>query len=239
MTAAAAFLLSFSALFSIINPIGGALIFNEVTQNLSAANKRSVAGRVGLYSLLILLGALWGGAYVLNFFGISLAALRIAGGAVVALSAWNLLMSRNGHEDRQHRQAAADPADTEGDPMEMAFFPLTMPYTTGPGTIAVAIALGAVRPASGAGLIDFFLGVSSAAVANALIIWIGYRYADQVTGWMSATARNIVARLIAFLLLCIGVQILVTGVGDAIGDWRTLQPAAYPRNLEGVTGFVL
>jgi multiple antibiotic resistance protein len=239
VTAASAFLLSFSALFSIINPIGGALIFNEVTQDLSAAAKRSVAGRVGLYSLLILLGALWGGAFVLNFFGISLAALRIAGGTVVALSAWNLLMSRNGHDDRQHHQAAADPADSEGDPMEMAFFPLTMPYTTGPGTIAVAIALGAVRPASGGGLLDFFLGVSYAAVANALIIWIGYRYADQVTGWMSATARNIVARLIAFLLLCIGVQILVTGVGDAIGDWRALQPTASPHNLEGVTDRVL
>jgi hypothetical protein len=56
---------------------------------------------------------------------------------------------------------------------------------------------------------------------------------------MSATARNIVARLIAFLLLCIGVQILVTGVGDAIGDWRTLQPAAFPHNPEAATDRVL
>ena len=61
--------------------IGGALIFNEATHLLAPADKHWVAGRVGFYSLLILIGALWGGAYVLNFFGVSLAALRIAGGA--------------------------------------------------------------------------------------------------------------------------------------------------------------
>ncbi len=219
MTAIAAFLLAFPALFSIINPIGGALIFNEATADLTRADKRWVAGRVGLYSLVVMLGALWGGAYVLNFFGVSLAALRIAGGTVVALNAWTLLMTRERHEDRKRRQAETEPGGAEGDAREMAFFPLTMPYTTGPGTIAVAITMGAERPANGIGLLAFFVGVSAAAVANAAIVWIGYRFAERVTGWMSAAGRNIVARLTAFLLLCVGVQILVAGVGDAVTDW--------------------
>ncbi len=220
MTALAAFLLAFPSLFSIINPIGGALIYIEVTRGLAAADRRRMAGRVGLYSLLVMLGALWGGAYVLNFFGVTLGALRIAGGAVVALNAWHLLMAPDRHEDRRRRQADAEPDATEGDPLAMAFFPLTMPFTTGPGTIAVAITLGAERPASGIGLLAFFLGVSAAAAANAAIVAGAYRFAARLTGWMSATARSIVGRLTAFLLLCIGVQILLAGLGDVVVGWR-------------------
>lgn len=220
MTAAAAFLLAFPSLFSIINPIGGALIFNGVMAPFAHPDRVATAGRVGLYALLVLLGALWGGAYVLNFFGVSLGALRIAGGAVVALSAWHLLMSPDRHEDRNRREREAGPEDTGRNPLEMAFFPLTLPFTTGPGTIAVAITLGAERPASGDGLIAFFLGVSAAAIANATIVWVAYRFADRVTGWMGASARNIISRLTAFLLLCIGVQILVAGVGDVVAQWH-------------------
>ena len=103
----------------------------------------------------------------------------------------------------------------------MAFFPLTMPFTTGPGTIAVAITLGAERPVSGIGLLEFFLGVSAAALVNAAIVWVAYDFADRITGWMGETARSIVGRLTAFLLLCIGVQILVAGAGDVVAGWHT------------------
>ncbi len=220
MTAVSAFLLAFPSLFSIINPIGGALIFGEATRNVAAADRPRVAGRVGFYSLLVMLGALWGGAYVLNFFGVSLGALRIAGGAVVALNAWHLLMTPDRHEDRRRRERDAPPEENAGDALELAFFPLTMPYTTGPGTIAVAITLGAERPAGGIGLVAFFLGVSAAAAVNAGVVWIAYRFAERVTGWMGNSARNIVSRLTAFLLLCIGVQILVAGLGDVVAGWR-------------------
>lgn len=94
----------------------------------------------------------------------------------------------------------------------MAFFPLTMPLTTGPGTISVAIALGAERPAGGAELVEFYLGVSGAALAIALLVWASYRSADRISGLMGVTARRSVSRMMAFLLLCIGVQILINGV---------------------------
>ncbi len=221
-TAEVAFLLGFPSLFSIINPIGGALIFDGVTKDFSREDRVKVAGRVGFYSLLIMFGALWGGAYVLNFFGVSLDALRIAGGTVVALSGWRLLTSGDQHADRKNREQQVAAEDAEGDPLQMAFFPLTLPFTTGPGTIAVAITLGAERPSAGAGLIAFFLGVSLAAVANAAIIWIAYRSADQLTSLLGATARLIIVRLSAFLLMCIGVQILVTAMGDLVAKWRVI-----------------
>ena len=217
-TADVAFLLAFPSLFSIINPIGGALIFSAYTRAFAHPDRLRIAGLVGLYSLAVMFGALWTGAYVLNFFGVSIDALRIAGGLVVALSGWHLLNSGEQHPDRKTVDKQTGAADD--DPKQVAFFPLTLPFTTGPGTIAVAITLGAERPRDNAHLLAFFLGVTLAAIANAAIIWIAYRFADRLTAFMGATARQVVVRLSAFLLVCIGVQILVTAVGDLVAQWR-------------------
>ncbi len=221
-TADNAFLLAFPSLFSIINPVGGALIFDTFTRDFGRADRMRVAARVGFYSLLIMFGALWTGAYVLNFFGVSLEALRIAGGLVVATMGWRLLTSGDQRADRRSREEQVAAEDAEGDPMQLAFFPLTLPFTTGPGTIAVAITLGAVRPLFRFGILPFFVGGSLAAVANAAIIWIAYRYADRVTALIGATARLVVVRLSAFLLMSIGVQILVSAIGDLVVKWRVV-----------------
>jgi multiple antibiotic resistance protein len=212
MSAAAAFLLAFPALFSIVNPIGSAFIFDAVTGNLSHADRAQVAWRVGVYSLIVILGALWAGTYVLSFFGVSIAALRIAGGSVVALNAWHLLTAAETHEAQKQEQAG--PSGQAA--MDMAFFPLTMPFTAGPGTISVAVALGAERPRHGVELLWFFIGVSGAAVVIAAMVWIFYRSADRVAAWLGASARRSLTRLMAFLLLCIGVQILIGGVEDVV-----------------------
>jgi multiple antibiotic resistance protein len=218
-TANSAFLLAFSSLFSIINPIGGALIFYGFTKDFSSPDRVKVAALVGFYSLLIMFGALWAGTYILSFFGVSIAALRIGGGTVIALSGFQLLTSSDAHPDQKsHEHARAD--DPDGDPMQLAFFPLTLPFTTGPGTIAVAITIGAEKPLGGVDLLAFFLGASLAALANAAIIWVGYRFSDRLAGFMSPTARQVIVRLTAFLLMCIGVQILVTAIGDLVAKWR-------------------
>lgn len=206
-----AFLLGFPALFSIINPLSGAFIFFEVTASRSAREREWLAKRVALYSLLVMVVALWAGSYILAFFGISLAALRIAGGVVVALAAWGLLHTPEQREARKQQQAA--PAEQADD---IAFFPLTVPFTTGPGTISVAVALGAVHPPAVDGLLRFFAGMTAAAAANAAIIWAAYRLGDQVARMLGPTGTRTVTRLFAFLLLCIGVQILLTGVTDAL-----------------------
>ncbi len=210
--AIAAFLLAFPALFSIINPAGGVFIFNEVTSGMSHAERTALAGKVGFYSLLVLTVTLWGGAYVLNFFGITLGALRIGGGIFVAFRAWEMLSAPDRHEASRQEQAEAGGRAAD----DIAFFPLTLPLTTGPGTISVAVAIGAGRPASGHGLLPFFLGVTAAAVANAALVWIAYRSADRAVAWLGASARRTIARVTAFLLLCIGTQITVNGVADVV-----------------------
>src|SRR5262249_4692816 len=100
------YLLALSALFSIVNPLGSAFIVSQVTAGRPHGERLQLPGRIALYSAIVMLVALWGGAYVLSFFGISLSALRIAGGVVVAVNAWSLLQAPETTEARKQRQAA-------------------------------------------------------------------------------------------------------------------------------------
>lgn len=205
------FLLALSALFSIVNPVGAALIFSQVTADRTKAERREIAKRIAVYSAMVMLGALWGGAYLLNFFGVSLAALRIAGGVVVATSAWTLLHSPEQQEQRKEEQAShAAGVD------DVAFFPLTMPFTTGPGTIAVAIALGSNLPFGAPGFLSFFLGASAAAIAISTIVLVAYSGADRLVAFLGKSQARVVTRLSAFLLLCVGVQIALNGIVDFV-----------------------
>ena len=210
----AALLLAFPALFSIVNPIAGAFIFREATADRTHEERIKLARRVGLYLLLVMLVALWAGSYVLAMFGVTLAALRIAGGIVLALFAWELLGAPEKREGRKQEQAAdAGPAVAD----DVAFFPLTLPFTTGPGTIAVAVALGAGHPGTGQAWAGFYAGTGLAAAAMAGAIWLTYAYADHLSDLLGRTGSKTVTRLSAFMLFCIGVQMLITGAEDVLG----------------------
>ncbi len=212
MSAVAAFLLAFPALFSIVNPVGMAFIFEDMVGALPRADRARIARNVGVYSFAIMAGALWFGAAVMHFFGVSIEALRVAGGLVVVLTSLELLLASDRRETRKQEQAAG----SERAAQDMAFFPLTMPLTTGPGTIAVAIALGAARPESGR--VGFIAGVTLAAAALALLVWLIYWSADRMATLLSQQAQRIISRMSAFLLLCIGVQIMITGLGGVVAD---------------------
>jgi multiple antibiotic resistance protein len=206
-----AFLLAFPALFSIVNPLAGGLIFRTATAERTHAQRVVLAGRVGVYAFLVMAAALWTGSFVLAFFGITLAALRIAGGLIVALSAWALLNAPEHREARKQQQASG-----AGGGDDVAFFPLTMPFTTGPGTISVAVTLGSEHPALRVEALLFFAGTTVAAAAVAATVWVAYRYADSLSLLLGDSGQRTLTRIAAFLLLCIGVQILVTGVTDVL-----------------------
>ena len=207
------FLIAFPALFSIVNPLGIALIFHQVTAGSSPQDRRALAWRVAVYSLGVMLVSLWAGATLIGFFGVSLAALRVAGGLVVAVRAWEMLSAPEQNEGRKQEQAASARGTSDE-----AFFPLTMPLTTGPGTISVAIALSSNQPkyASPFDLIPFFAGMSGGALAVALTIGLVYASADRVVSLLGQSGSRVVTRMSAFLLLCIGVQICLTGMQEAL-----------------------
>lgn len=222
------FLLAFSGLIAIVNPIGGALIFAQVAGSFSHRERVELSRRIGVYAAMIMLGALWAGTPILSFFGVSLAALRIAGGLVVMSSAWTQLNRPEAREARKHAEASgsgdrkaaelAQEIRAETPPgalTDIAFFPLTLPFTTGPGTIAVAITLGASRPEPIADRLGFYSGISLAALGVALIVALVYGSADRVVALIGPARARVLGRLFAFLLLCVGTQILLTGLGDA------------------------
>jgi multiple antibiotic resistance protein len=221
------FLLALSGLISIVNPIGGAFIFAQVTGAYSHAERVLLSRRIGVYAALVMLGALWAGTPILNFFGVTLAALRVAGGLVVMSSAWTQLNRPEAREARKQAEASgsADRGSVPSEPQadqapgplsEIAFFPLTLPFTTGPGTIAVAITLGANRPQAYAERLGFYLGITLAALVVAAAVALIYASADRVVALIGPARARVVGRLFAFLLLCVGTQILINGLTDVI-----------------------
>ncbi len=208
--AIAAFLLGFPALFAIVNPVSGAFIFRTRTVERSHADRVRLARRIGVYAALVMLVALWAGSYVLAFFGITLPALRCAGGTVLALYAWSSL---NAPERREERKAAQ--MESAVGLEDIAFFPLTLPFTTGPGTISVAVALGSAHPMRETA-VPFFAGMSVAAIGVAVLVWLLYAATDHLSRLLGQAASRVITRLSAFFQLCIGVQILITGVTEVL-----------------------
>jgi multiple antibiotic resistance protein len=211
-----AFLLAFAALFPIVNPVGGAPIFLALTRHLRPEVRRSLARRIAINGFCLLVGAIFVGSYVLEFFGITLPVVRIGGGLVVTVFAWKMLNDdRNAIENKASETGDRD----EVDPALDAFYPLTMPLTVGPGSISVAITLGSQRPKISNG-IENLLPAASGAIAGvlalAVTIYVCYRFADRIVAALGTSGTNVLTRLSAFILLCIGIQILWNGYSALI-----------------------
>ena len=210
------FLLAFGALFSIVNPLSGAFIFFGATRELDTRVRSAVSRWVAIYAFCIVTASLYIGAYVLSFFGVTIPVLRVAGGIVVAMSGWRMLNQPDITEQR--RSETPTPRSIDVPPSRLAFYPLTMPLTTGPGTISVAISLGASRPHGfHASTLEFFLETLGAVVLLSLLVYGFYRHSARLASLMGATGTSIVVRLSAFLLFCIGIQVLWNGASELFG----------------------
>jgi multiple antibiotic resistance protein len=212
----ATFLLAFGALFSIVNPLSGAFIFFGATQGMEPKVRSAVSRWVSIYAFCIVAASLYIGAYVLSFFGISIPVLRVAGGIVVAMSGWRMLNAPDATEQRRS-EAPAYPRSIDTPPSRLAFYPLTMPLTTGPGTISVAISIGAGRPTAIHSLLWFFVETLAAALLLVMLVYLLYRHSARIADWIGTTGTTIIVRLSAFLLFCIGIQVLWNGAAELLG----------------------
>src|SRR5258705_8470070 len=153
------------------------------------------------------------GSHVVVFFRITLPVGRIAGGMILMLVGWKLL--RSGPELEDQRSAEAANPSTSVD----SFYPLTMPLTVGPGSISVAIALGSQRPGGPLERSQLaLLGGSAIAgiIALSLTVYVCYRFATRIIALLGGNGTNVVVRLSAFILLCIGIQVLWTGYSTLV-----------------------
>jgi len=213
----ATFLLAFGALFSIVNPLSGAFIFFGATRELDPKVRAAVSRWVAIYAFSIVAGSLYIGAYVLSFFGISIPVLRVAGGVIVAMSGWRMLNEPDAIEQR--RNATPAPRSIAVTPSRLAFYPLTMPLPTGPGTISVAISIGASRPSGfHAPLLEFFVETLIAVALLVALVYLFYRNSARLADVIGPTGTTIIVRLSAFLLFCIGIQVLWNGASELLGS---------------------
>jgi multiple antibiotic resistance protein len=201
--------LSFSALLPLVNPLSGALVFVSLVGAAPPALYRSLARKVAITTTLFFITIEVIGTAMLRFFGISLPVVQVAGGLALAAMGWGLLKE----EQAQPKQevAAVDDCTTESLAQKI-FYPFTFPITAGPGCIVVMVTLSAQAPANGL-LPDIaaHLGIVAAVVLLSVGVYFCYGYAPAITSRISPQTAHGVLRVIAFVLLCIGVQIMWNG----------------------------
>jgi multiple antibiotic resistance protein len=201
-----------AALFPIVNPLGSAAIFLNMIGGIQPTLQRALSQKIAIYSFFLLICSLLWGVKILTFFGISIYAVQIGGGLVVAATGWSLLAQGTS-------SVRASPVSEESI-LEHAFYPYTLPITVGPGSISVAITLGAHLPGelrvsslfSPKALVASLVGIALICI----IIFVCYRYASVAERLLGASGTSVIMRLSSFILMCIGVQIISTGIKDYI-----------------------
>lgn len=202
-------------LLPIINPLSSAPVFAAtVGSNHSIA--RRLARQVAINAWFVVLTSMLIGTYVLALFGISLPVVRIGGGLLVAATAWHML--HHSEDDEVHAAAAQNAsALTEAEAIRRSFFPITFPLATGPGTIAASIALGAQIPTEP---VKYALGVLMSAAGAALVslaLYFIFKNSVAVLARLGTIGTMVMIRMMAFMLLCIGIQIMWTGWAELNG----------------------
>ena len=202
-------------LLPIINPLAGAPVFS-MTAGPDPAATRPLARQVAINCWFILVGSLLVGTYVLELFGISLPIVRIGGGLLVAASGWRMLNHSDDDEVRAavKRQATAL---SHAEVVKRSFFPLTFPLTTGPGTIAAAIAIGAGLPRQPTLYVVGALVAVIGATLTVAVIYLVYRHSARLMARLGEVGALVMTRLMAFVLLCLGIEILWTGWAELNG----------------------
>ena len=202
------FLFAFASFIPVLNPFGGAMFFLALTPNIDEDTRKMMVNRIVFYSMIIMLVSLFAGHLILSFFGISMGALRVGGGLVLISAGWQALNEAT-HDDSDN--ASIEPPKSRKKLLSMAFYPITLPLTMGPGMIAVSTAIGTGMIGHGLGSL---IGCLLATIATLATVYVCYRYSDRVSKAVGATGADALSRIFAFILLCIGISILWQGFSE-------------------------
>ena len=194
-----------SALFPIVDPLGGSPIFLVMTREYSPVTRRALSLRIAMNSFFLLVGSYFVGTHILSFFGISIPVVQVGGGLIVFSTGWALL--KQNYDDPKAVKNTIQPTD----PFHDAFYPLTLPLTVGPGSISVAITLGANSHNQGFNLWNILAAIIGSALLAASI-FLCYGFADRLRRIVGPTGMTVIMKLTSFLLVCIGVNIIWNGV---------------------------
>jgi multiple antibiotic resistance protein len=192
---------TFLALFPIVDPFGGIPIFFTMTSTWTAQDRRNTALKTGAWVFVILVTFLFFGRFVLYFFGISLPVLKIAGGLIVANTAWGMVTS--------HSRITPEESHEAKDKEDISLTPLAMPLMSGPGAIGVVMAL-AAHVDSAASYLGMVIGIAGIALSVLLFFWLG----GPLVRRLGPSAVGAINKIFGFLILAIAVQLVWDGVAD-------------------------
>lgn len=192
---------TFLALFPIVNPFGGVPLFFSLTSGFPSGERNRTALRTAMYVILILVFFMFLGRFVLNFFGISLPVLKIAGGLIVANTAWGMVTATS-----RMTTAESDEASTKED---ISLTPMAMPILSGPGSIGVVMGL-AAHADSAVSYLGMVIGIVGVGVAVYLFLRLG----GPLVARLGPGATGAINRIFGFLILAIAVQLVWDGVAD-------------------------
>jgi multiple antibiotic resistance protein len=203
-----------AALFPIVNPIGSAAVFLAMVENIEGELQRKLVNRITMYCFFLLFISMLCGSKILSFFGISLYSVQIGGGLIVAANGWALL-TKDAQKDK-----AATPNPEEV--LNQAFYPYTLPITVGPGSISVAVALGAHLP-NELNVRSFVSpDILAASILGTLVmcmlVYVCYRWSNAAARMLGKSGTTVLMRLSSFISFCIGVQILTSGIRSYIAS---------------------
>jgi multiple antibiotic resistance protein len=210
-----AFLIAFTALLPLINPLGSALVFLGLVGDASPEVYRSLARRIAINNIIFLAIIELLGSAILRFFGISLPIMQLSGGIVIAAIGWSVLNEQDANKSARDKKEDAELDEEMGTRAleQKAFYPFTFPVTSGPGTLVVLLTLSAhVSDRNLTRNILGHVGLLIAIVVLSGLVYFCYAYAPKITRSISPATAHGILRVVAFILLCIGVQIAWNGL---------------------------
>ena len=210
------FLLVLATMLPILNPVSVSAIFLTLTEGASHETRRSIATRIAINVTLLTIFFMLIGSYMLEMFGLSIDIVRLGGGLLVAVIGWNMI-NTNSSEGRTEKLAVAFTPEMA---RRRAFYPLTFPLTYGPGSLAATITIGVSlldRQSPALTVVNVF-GAAVGSVVVGIVLLVCNRYADKLLKPLGETGTIVVLRISAFILLCLGIQIAWSGMGNLISD---------------------
>lgn len=198
---------SFTSLFSVVNPLAAIPLFLSLTDRFENSERIQIAKKASIYMFGVLIIFLLIGTFILSFFGISLAGIRIAGGLIIMRAAYSMLSpEKAGRKLTEEDEAAAMEKD------DISFSPLALPLLSGPGSIAVVISFATQAE----GITDYL--INGASVVLVVLITYGIlRLAPISAKYIGPTGLNVMTRLMGFIALAISVQFILSGISRYYG----------------------
>jgi len=198
-------ILAFLAILPVVNPFSKPPIFLSITEGLTPQELRYQALKSSLYAFLILIVSLLAGTFILAFFSISLPALQIAGGLIIARTSFQMLNPQKEHHQTTHEEQEARKMD------DISFVPMGMPLLAGPGSIAVMINL-----ATGTHMWTDWLWISLASAAVCIITYFVLAESLLLVRFLGINGMNAMSKLMGFLLLSLAIQFIINGITASI-----------------------